>query len=428
MKKIEMIGLNEYIYVYETKCGLPIYMWVNEKITSMYASLSVKYGSIHTKFKVGKKVYEVPNGLAHYLEHVKFNVSDNETAHDIFYSLGGDANAFTTFDYTSYLVYATTNKEKNLEELLKFVYTPYFTKKNIDKERGIIKEEAKMGLDDPDSIVFFDSLKSVLQKSKYRNIITGTPDDIENITLDDINLVFDLFYHPKNMFLTITGNFNPYEMARVAEDTLDKFSFIEYKDPLVIKDTETSKVNTKEIVKKINITYPRLRFSVKMDKKKWGDYSNLENKLILNLILNSNFGQTSDFRDELLEKNLINKMTYQVDIYDDTIILAIDVTTKYVDELKELISNKLSSLSLSEQDFKRKKNAMLATLILDYEDIENVSMRIQDDILNEGYIIKNVKEIIENIKFEDINNFISLIEMKNVSINIFLPDEKSEKS
>lgn len=55
MEELELKGLNEKIYVYKTKCGLPIYMWVNEKVSSMYAALSVKYGSVHTKFKIGKK-------------------------------------------------------------------------------------------------------------------------------------------------------------------------------------------------------------------------------------------------------------------------------------------------------------------------------------------------------------------------------------
>ena len=54
MEELVLKGLNEKIYVYNTKCGLPIYMWVNEKVSSMYASLSVKYGSVHTKFKIGK--------------------------------------------------------------------------------------------------------------------------------------------------------------------------------------------------------------------------------------------------------------------------------------------------------------------------------------------------------------------------------------
>lgn len=423
MEKLELKGLNECIYVYQTKYGLPIYMWVNEHINSMYASLSVKYGSIHTKVKVGRKVYEVPNGLAHFLEHVKFNVGDNETAHDIFYSLGGDANAFTTFDYTSYLVYATKNKEKNLEELLKFVYTPYFTKKNVEKEKGIIKEEAKMGLDDPDSVVFFHSLESALHKSKYRNTITGTPEEVDTITLEDVEFAFNLFYHPKNMFLTITGNFNPYEMAKVCEDTLKDFAFEEYRNPIVIKDTEPNKIKTKEMEETINVAYPRLKFIMKMDRKRFLNYSDLELRLLTNLVLNSNFGQTSDFKDDLLEKGLINQINYQCDIYEDVFLISLDIATKYIEEVKSLVKEKLNHLEVDELDFKRKKNAMLATLVLDYEDVENVSFRIQDDILNNGSIITNVKELIENLKLSDIEEVISLYNPDNISLNIFLPNE-----
>ena len=60
MKEIILEGLDEKILEYTTKSGLKVYMWVNEKVNSTLMSLSVKYGSIHTKFKVGKKVYNTP--------------------------------------------------------------------------------------------------------------------------------------------------------------------------------------------------------------------------------------------------------------------------------------------------------------------------------------------------------------------------------
>ena len=163
MKEIILEGLNEKIYEYSTKCGLKVYMWVNERVTSTFMSLSVKYGSIHNKFKIGKKVYEVPNGVAHFLEHIKFNIDANTVAHDEFYKLGADSNAFTTFEYTSYIVYATKNLDKVLNLLLDYVYNPYFTKKMITKEKGIILEEANMTEDDPYSVIFYENLKSVLQ-------------------------------------------------------------------------------------------------------------------------------------------------------------------------------------------------------------------------------------------------------------------------
>ncbi len=426
MEELVLKGLNEKIYVYNTKCGLPIYMWVNEKVSSMYASLSVKYGSVHTKFKIGKKTYEVPDGIAHFLEHIKFNIDEETTAHDEFYKLGGDANAFTTFDYTSYIVFATKNKKENLEELLNFVYNPFFTKKSVAKEKGIIVEEANMGLDDPYSIVFFHTLSNVLQKSKYRNTITGTPEDVNSINLEDVKLVYDAFYHPENMFLTITGNFNPYEMASVVEDNLSKKSFGEYLQPIVIKESEPKKVLEKYKEEKINLTYPRVKICCKMDMNKFKDYSKLELKILSNLIFNINFGATSDFRDELMEKGLIQGMSVATDIYDDTFVISISVTTNFKEEVIKRIKDKLNDLQISDIDFKRKKNATIATLILDYEDVENVSYRIQDDVLNNGGIITNLKEILEDEALEDLEELINLYDLDNLQISVFLPKENQK--
>ena len=427
MEELELKGLNEKIYVYHTKCGLPIYMWVNEKVSSMYAALSVKYGSIHTKFKIGKKTYEVPNGIAHFLEHVKFNIDEETTAHDEFYKLGGDANAFTTFDYTSYIVFATNNKKENLEELLNFVYNPFFTKKCISKEKGIIVEEANMGLDDPYSIVFFHSLLNTLQKSKYRNTITGTPDDVTSITLEDVKLVYDTFYHPENMFLTLTGNFNPYEMACLVEDNLSKKKFGKYLNPIIIKENEPKKVTTKYKEEYINVTYPRLKFSIKMDMSRFKNYSSLELKILTNLLFNINFGATSDFKDELMEKGLIQNMNVTCDVYDDTFVVTINVTSNFKEEIIKKVKEKLENLSISELDFKRKKNATIATLILDYEDLENVSYRIQDDVLNNGGIVTNLKEILEGETIDDLKNIIDLLDFDNISINVFLPKENQKE-
>ena len=427
MEELELKGLNEKIYVYRTKCGLPIYMWVNEKVSSMYASLSVKYGSIHTKFKIGKKTYEVPNGIAHFLEHVKFNIDEETTAHDEFYKLGGDANAFTTFDYTSYIVFATNNKKENLEELLNFVYNPFFTKKCISKEKGIIVEEANMGLDDPYSIVFFHSLLNTLQKSKYRNTITGTPDDVTSITLEDVKLVYDTFYHPENMFLTLTGNFNPYEMACLVEDNLSKKKFGKYLNPIIIKENEPKKVTTKYKEEYINVTYPRLKFSIKMDMSRFKNYSSLELKLLTSLLFNINFGATSDFRDELMEKGLIQNMNVTCDVYDDSFVVTISVISNFKEEIIKRVKEKLENLSISEIDFKRKKNATIATLILDYEDLENVSYRIQDDVLNNGGIVTNLKEILEDETIDDLKDIINLLDTDNLSISVFLPKENQKE-
>lgn len=426
MKEIVLEGLEEKIYEYTTKNGLKVYMWVNEKVNGCFASLSVKYGSIHTKFKVGKKVYTVPNGLAHFLEHIKFNMKEDVTAHDEFIKIGGDSNAFTTFKYTSYIVFATQNKIENLNLLLDFVYNPYFTKKMISKEKGIIIEEANMSNDDPYSKIFYDNLKNVLQKSNYRNLITGEVEDIKEISLDDVEIVYDTFYHPKNMFLTITGNFNPYEMAKTVEDNLAKKEFGEFQEVDIISESEPKKVTKDYIEENVGITYPRVKYSLKIPINKFKNVEMVDLKLLCDLILNINFGSTSEFRSDLILKGLVTSMGYSLDIYEEYLVITITANTNYQDEVIKLIREKFDNLEVDEKDIVRKRNAAIATLILDYEDIEQVNMKIQDDIINEGEIITDLKIRVASINQEKLESVINYINNDNVAISVFKPKENQE--
>ena len=426
MKEIVLEGLEEKIYEYTTKNGLKVYMWINEKVNGCFASLSVKYGSIHTKFKVGKKVYTVPNGLAHFLEHIKFNMKEDVTAHDEFIKIGGDSNAFTTFKYTSYIVFATQNKIENLNLLLDFVYNPYFTKKMISKEKGIIIEESNMSNDDPYSKIFYDNLKNVLQKSNYRNLITGEVEDIKEISLDDVEIVYDTFYHPKNMFLTITGNFNPYEMAKTVEDNLAKKEFREFQEVDIISESEPKKVTKDYMEENVGITYPRVKYSLKIPVNKFKNVETIDLKLLCDLILNINFGSTSEFRSDLILKGLVTSMGYSLDIYEEYLVITITANTNYQDEVIKLIREKFDNLEVDEKDIVRKRNAAIATLILDYEDIEQVNMKIQDDIINEGEIITDLKIRVASINQEKLESVINYINNDNVAISVFKPKENQE--
>jgi len=42
----------------------------------------------------------------------------------------------------------------------------------------------------------------------------------QNTNIEDIELVYNTFYHPKNMFLVVTGNVNPYEIEQIVNDNL----------------------------------------------------------------------------------------------------------------------------------------------------------------------------------------------------------------
>jgi len=424
MNEIKLKGLDEVIYYDECDNGLKVYMWVNKKVNSFYGTLSIKYGSIHNEFKINNKTYKLPAGVAHFLEHVKFNEKKDYTAHDYFFKNACDTNAFTTFHYTNYQVFGSENPKDNIIHLLDFVQNDYFTKKIVNNEKGIITEEAKMGEDDPYTVMLFKHLDNIFNTYEQKKLITGSKDDIKKITLEDIKLVFDNFYHPENMFLVVTGNFNPYEIMEAVKENQNKKEFLEFKNPERIIKKENKKVNKEYEEVNINVTNRKIKIGIKIPKNIFKGIDDLHIRIYLSILLKANFGTTSDFKDMLLEKELINNMSYMQQILDDYIIIMFTIDSDYKEEILKLFNEKLDNLELDKKSFERMVKATIASLILEYEDVEFVNGIIQSEILNYGDVIDNLKEIYENISYEETLNFINKLDLKERSILVLNPLEK----
>ena len=424
MKKIKLEGLDEQVYYHKTKEGLDVYIWQNKNVNSSFFSLSVKYGSNHTDFKIGNNSYHVPTGMAHFLEHIKFNIDKDTTAHDIFNNNGADANAFTTFLYTSYVVYTTDNIKKNLDTLLDFVYNPYFTKSMIIKEKPIIIEEANMGKDSSYNTAFYSHLEQILSKSHYRNRIVGTEEDINSINLKDIELVYKTFYHPENMFLVVTGNVNPYEIAKICDENLQNKSFDKYQNPTIIVPKEEKKINETFKEEEGNIVSTRVKCGLKIPISSLKKYTKIELRMYLNLILQNNFDLTSNFIEDLTNEGLVTTCFYSLFFMDEYIVIIISAETDYKDEVIERIKNKLNSLELIKEDFLRMVKVNIANLILQFDNIEQFNDSITDDLINYDKIISDFKPIYENLTYEKALDIIKSIKDNTCAVYVMKPNKK----
>lgn len=416
MKEIKLKGLNETIYYDECDNGLPILMWVREKATGYYMTLSVKYGSVDTEFKVGNKNYQVPNGVAHFLEHLNFQGLDGMDAQTFYQKNGSDVNAFTTFQYTSYEVYGSDHLKENLDYLLQFVMTPSFHKKMVQNEKNIIVEENKMDLDNPGNLLYYGTFQNVFKNDKHRNYITGSKEDILNTTLEDISLVFNTFYHPSNMFLVVTGNFNPYEVSSIVKENQDAREFPVWMNPKKKVLKEPSKVVKAYEEKKGNVEVPKVRIAVKIPRKNFKEKDDCKLRVMLSLLLNSNFGVTTDLYESLMTKDLIVRLGSEKSIIGDYVLLYLNVETKYPDEVLPILKEALSNLSIDKNQLKRKLHSAIANMVLSYDDITEVNMSIQEQILNYGKIIDNKKEILESITIEDMEELIHNISLKEMAV------------
>ena len=302
------------------------------------------------------------------------------------------------------------------------MYNPYFTKEMIKKEKGIIISEINMGKDQPYNNLYFEFNKAMYHKEKFRNLVTGEVEDVKNIDLDDINLIYDAFYHPKNMFLIVTGNVNPYLIEKIVNENLDNKDIQKYLNPKVVKTTEPKGVHKKEVVIKSQVEVEKAKIGLKIPRKVFKDYDKAKLNIILSIILASNFGETSNLKEELLQNGLITYMSFSRYVEDEFVVIDITIESKYLDEAIKRVIEALDNLTLDESDLKRKVNSAIAAMIINYEDVENVNNLLQSYLITYDKVIDNTKEIYESITLTDIDNVISKINTKEKTIVKMIKD------
>jgi len=203
----------------EHPSGLTIYVYPKAGFRSSYAIFGTRYGSIDTSFVKNGETVEVPEGIAHYLEHKLFENEDCD-AFARYAKTGASANAFTSFDVTAYLFGCSDNLKDSLEILLDFVQKPYFTEQTVQKEQGIIGQEIRMCDDSPDRRVLFNLLRAMYKQHPVRVDIAGTVESISHITPELLYDCYHTFYNLRNMVLCVVGDVTTANVLEVADRVL----------------------------------------------------------------------------------------------------------------------------------------------------------------------------------------------------------------
>ena len=431
MKEIKIQNVDEIIYHEECENGLQIYLWPNPKVRSFYATLNVRYGSNDIEYKIkGKKnIIKTPTGIAHFLEHQNFTESDGSSVFEYFSRLGSSINAFTTYDYTAYEVSGSNHFKENITHLLDYVSSPYFTKATIKKEKGIIIEEIKMCNDRPGTQIYHALNKCLFKKDPTKIPIIGTIEDVKNTTLEDIKNVYETFYHPQNMFLVITGNFNVQETLAIIKENQAQKQWTEYTFPERKKYKEPISVacHFQELYQ--NIKIPKLTLAYKLDRKIFAEYKRQELFPYLMIILRKNFGGSSLLREELIKNELITGgLHFDLEIEDDYIIIVFQTETDYPNEIVKTLREKMNNLEIDESTIRRRKKVNIASNALKYDDIDQINQKIQNAIIKYKEISTNDYEIFSKLNIETANKIVGKLKPTNEVIIIAYPlDQKNAK-
>src|SRR5262245_44847453 len=126
------------------------------------------------------------NGISHFIEHMLFKGTRRRTAKEISQAvegIGGYLNAFTGEESTCFYAQARHDRfEHHLDVLMDMFLQSTFDPREIEKERGVIKEELAMYLDQPHQHVHELLNETVWPNHPLGRSLTGTGRTIDAMT------------------------------------------------------------------------------------------------------------------------------------------------------------------------------------------------------------------------------------------------------
>ena len=178
---------------------------------------------------------EDQQGLAHFVEHMAFNGTEKYSKNDLISYLeslgmefGADINAHTSFDETIYKLQVRTDVKEQLETgldiLNQWAFHLSFDHEEIDKERGVVLEEWRLGrgaqarmMDNTFPILFKDSKYGHRLPIGKKEILTG-------FEYDSLKRYYRDWYRPDLMAVIAVGDFDAREIEKIIQRDFSKYT------------------------------------------------------------------------------------------------------------------------------------------------------------------------------------------------------------
>ncbi|MEI7603573.1 MAG: pitrilysin family protein [bacterium] len=213
---------------------------------SVYISIFVHTGS---RFETADNA-----GIAHFFEHMVFKgTTKRPSPHQIFYDLemiGAEANAVTSQEFTAYFIKVLKqNLESGFEILSDAFLHSLFIEEEVDKERGVIKEEIKMYEDDPSEYATDQLVENLYPNDQYGRNIAGTIDGMNKLNGQMIKDFYKSHYFAENTVIVAAGDITHSQLEELIDRYFSEYPHGEYHEPEFTPEPFTSSemVYTKDV-------------------------------------------------------------------------------------------------------------------------------------------------------------------------------------
>ena len=368
--------LDETVYSHTCENGLTVKIVPRPGFTRKMAYFVTDFGAVHTEFELEGQTYQVPAGIAHFLEHKMFDLPGRDVSAE-FAALGANVNAFTGYDMTAYYFSCSENFAENLALLLEFVSTPYFTEESVQKEMGIIDQEIGMNEDTPDSCVFEDLMRCMYRTHPIRVPILGSRESLREITPELLYVCHRAFYTPANMILCVVGDVDAEEVVALADKILGNEPKSAGKKQNAWQ--ENMQVEKSHFRATMEVAMPTFQMALKAEPASLGEAAIYE-EIVGDLAAEALFGESSDLYLRLYEQGLIDSsFGGGYESVDGCAMLTCGGDSDNAYAVRDAIleeARKLAKEGIPKEDFLRMKRSAIGRRIRDLDSFDSTCFRI----------------------------------------------------
>lgn len=414
--------LNECMYKKEYKSGLRAYVMPKPGYQKTYAMFATNFGSIDDKFKLPEtgEMFEVPDGVAHFLEHKLFSMKDG-SAMDKFAAMGSSSNAYTSFTHTSYLFSCTEGFNESFKLLLDFVQNPYITDESVENEKGIIGQEIRMYEDDPDWQVYFNFINCLYNDFAVKKDIAGTVESISGIDRELLYKCFKTFYDPSNMVIFVVGDVDHENVFKMIEENVPAEKEKLNIEHFYAKEKDEVKTNRKEAI--CDVSMPIFMYGYKLNPN-FEDISKTE--IALDILMEMLVGRGSDLYEELYESGLVTSpLGVDITIEKNYAFLNVSGESREYDEVINRIKNAIVNLKengINEEAFNRTRNKLVGEYIRQFNSVDKISHMFMANIFRNVDIFEYAN-IYMDVTVEDVKNVLDkYLDFTKEAISVVKPN------
>ena len=379
MQLIESSKIKEKIYMEKLENGLTVMIVPKNNTNKKYVIWGTHFGSNDNHFIVPgtNEEVQVPDGVAHFLEHKMFEQENGRNSLDVLMALGVDANAYTTNNHTAYLFETIDHFDEALDELMDYVQHPYFTDQNVEKEKGIIAQEIGMYDDDPGWQLYMNALDCMYKTNAIKIDIAGTVESISKIDKDVLYKCYNTFYHPSNMLLVVCGNFNPEEMLEgIKRRLVEKPKQGEIK---VIHPADDKALNKTYNETTMEVSKPSFMIGFK---DVISDKDKVKKHIAIEILMNMLIGKSSDTYQELYKEGiLLAQPDLDYEFAEDYAHILISGQSKNPERVKEELLKAIEKQkeSFDEEYFNRIKKKVYGSYVIEYNNVSDIARMLLSD-------------------------------------------------